>query len=100
MKKIVAENTIKRSSLREGLVRLLLLIALFPVGIANATVKLPQLFQSGMVLQRNQLVPIWGTADANEAVKITFRGKTYTTTAGADGKWRIDLPKQKHGGPF
>ena len=100
MKKIVAENTIKRPSLREGLVRLLLLIALFPVGIANATVKLPQLFQSGMVLQRNQLVPIWGTADANEAVKITFRGKTYTTTAGADGKWRIDLPKQKHGGPF
>ena len=59
MKKIVSENTIKRPSLREGLVRLLLLIALFPVGIANATVKLPQLFQSGMVLQRNQIVPIW-----------------------------------------
>ena len=100
MKKIVAENTIKRPSLGEGLVRLLLLIALFPVGIANATVKLPQLFQSGMVLQRNQIVPIWGTADANETVKITFRGKTYTTNASADGKWRIDLPKQKHGGPF
>ena len=100
MKKFVTVNTIKHSSLREGLVRFFLLIALLPVGIANAAVKLPQLFQSGMVLQRNQLVPIWGTADANETVKITFRGKSYTTTAGADGKWRIDLPKQKHGGPF
>lgn len=100
MKKFVTVNTIKHPSLREGLVRLFLLVALLPVGIANAAVKLPQLFQSGMVLQRNQIVPIWGTADANENVKITFRGKTYTTTAGADGKWRIDLPKQKHGGPF
>ena len=80
--------------------KLLFLLAFLPMGIVNAAVKLPQLFQSGMVLQRNQLVPIWGTADANENVKITFRGKTYTTTAGADGKWRIDLPKQKHGGPF
>ena len=77
-----------------------LLLFLFLSSVANAAVKLPQLFQSGMVLQRNQLVPIWGTADANETVKITFRGKTYTTTAAADGKWRIDLPKQKHGGPF
>lgn len=100
MKRFVTVNTIKHSSLWEGLVRFFLLIALLPVGIANAAVKLPQLFQSGMVLQRNQLVPIWGTADANETVKITFRGKSYTTTAGADGKWRIDLPKQKHGGPF
>ena len=80
--------------------KLLFLLAFLPMGIANAAVKLPQLFQSGMVLQRNQLVPIWGTADANENVKITFRGKNYTTTAGADGKWRIDLPKQKHGGPL
>mgnify|MGYP003295276372 CR=1 FL=1 len=78
----------------------LLVLVLLPLAKCNAVVHLPQLFQSGMVLQRNQLVPVWGTADANEAVKIVFRGKTYTTTADADGKWRIDLPKQKPGGPF
>ena len=100
MKKLLAIDAIKHPSLWEGLVRPFFLLLAFLPTIANATVKLPQLFQSGMVLQRNQLVPIWGTADANETVKITFRGKTYTTTAAADGKWRIDLPKQKHGGPF
>ena len=91
-------KTIKNNSPLWGWGALLLL--LFLPSVVNAAVKLPQLFQSGMVLQRNQLVPIWGTADANETVKITFRGKSYTTTAGANGKWRIDLPKQKHGGPF
>lgn len=67
---------------------------------AVAKVKLPKLFQSGMVLQRNQDIPVWGTADAGETVNVTFRGKTYTATAGTDGKWRVNLPKQKPGGPF
>ena len=67
---------------------------------ADATVKLPQLFQSGMVLQRGKPIPVWGKADANEQVTITFLKKTYTTTADANGNWRIDLPKQKAGGPY
>ena len=65
-----------------------------------AAVKLPQLFQNGMVMQRNQPIPVWGTADKGETVTITFLKKTYGTTADANGKWRIDLPKQKAGGPY
>lgn len=78
----------------------LLLLFLLPAGSIFAGVKLPQLFQSGMVLQRNQTIPVWGTADKGETVNVTFRGKKYSTTADDNGKWRIDLPKQKAGGPY
>ena len=67
---------------------------------ANAEVRLPQLFQSGMVMQRGKPIPIWGWADKGEQVTITFLKKTYTTTADDQGLWRIDLPKMKAGGPF
>ena len=67
---------------------------------ADAKISMPQLFQSGMVMQRGKAIPIWGKADAGEAVTIRFNKKEYTTTADANGKWRIDLPKMKAGGPY
>ena len=67
---------------------------------ANAEVRLPQLFQSGMVMQRGKPIPILGWADKGEQVTITFLKKIYTTTADDQGRWRIDLPKMKAGGPF
>ena len=79
---------------------LILLFALVGASVADAKVVLPQLFQSGMVLQRGKPIPVWGQADAGETVSVTFKKKTYTTTAGADGRWRVDLPQQKAGGPF
>ena len=67
---------------------------------ANAKVQLPQLFQSGMVLQRGKPIPIWGTANANENITIRWQKKEYITTADSQGRWRIDLPKTKAGGPY
>ena len=78
----------------------IILTACIAAVVADAKVQLPQLFQSGMVLQRNKPIPVWGKADPQEQVTVTFRKKTYTTTADANGQWRIDLPKQKAGGPF
>ena len=66
----------------------------------DAKITLPQLFQSGMVLQRGKPVPIWGKANAGEQVVISWQKKQYTATADADGRWRIDLPKMKAGGPY
>ena len=70
------------------------------VTLAEAKVTLPQLFQSGMVMQRGKAIPVWGKADTGETITITFNKKVYTTTADADGRWRIDLPKMKAGGPY
>ena len=66
----------------------------------DAKITMPQLFQNGMVMQRNKPIPVWGKADAGETVTIKFNKKAYTTTADADGRWRIDLPKMKAGGPY
>ena len=58
---------------------------------AQAAVTLGTPFADGMVLQRGRNVPVWGWADAGEKVTVTFAGQTLAATAGADGKWRVDL---------
>lgn len=73
---------------------------LFCLSTADAKITMPQLFQSGMVMQRGKSIPIWGKADAGETITIRFNKKEYTTTADANGRWRIDLPKMKAGGPY
>lgn len=66
----------------------------------DAKVQLPKLFQSGMVVQRNQPIPVWGTADPNEEIVVKWQKRQYATVADATGQWRIDLPKTKAGGPY
>ena len=79
----------------------ILLLAITCVSFtASAEVRLPQLFQSGMIMQRGKPIPIWGWADKGEQITITFQKKTYTTAANEQGRWQIDLPKMKAGGPF
>lgn len=58
---------------------------------APAAVKLPRVFGPNMVLQRDRPVPVWGWAKPGEAITLSFAGQNKTTTAGADGKWRILL---------
>jgi sialate O-acetylesterase len=65
-----------------------------------ATVKLPVIFQSNMVLQRDKVINIQGFGDESEKVTISFKGQTFTSVTGKDGKWLIQLPPQKAGGPF
>ena len=66
----------------------------------EANIQLPQLFQSGMVLQRGKPVPVWGKANPREKIIIRWQKRQYATIANADGRWRIDLPKMKAGGPY
>ena len=78
----------------------LICATLFCLTTINAKVTMPQLFQSGMVMQRGKIIPVWGKADAGETVTIRFNKKQYQTTADANGRWRVDLPKMKAGGPY
>ena len=75
-------------------------VVLAVVTVTYGAVRLPQLFQSGMVLQRGQTVPVWGWANSGESVTVTFLKKTYSTTADADGCWRVNMPAMKAGGPY
>ena len=53
-----------------------------------------------MVLQRGEPVNIWGTADPDETVDITFLKKKYKTVADVQGNWKVTLPILKAGGPY
>jgi sialate O-acetylesterase len=67
---------------------------------AFCTVKLPALVGDSMILQRDSKVNIWGWADKNETVTVSFAGKKYKTKTGEDGKWKIVLAPVKAGGPY
>jgi sialate O-acetylesterase len=66
----------------------LALLAFAPV---RAEVTLAAPFRDGAVLQRGKPVPVWGRADAGEAVQVEFAGQFLRTIANADGRWRVDL---------
>ena len=70
------------------------------VTYSNAEILLPQILRNGMVLQRGMPIPVWGHADPQETVVVTLNKKTCTTTADANGYWRVDLPAMKAGGPY
>lgn len=57
----------------------------------QAAVKLHPLFTDGAVLQRDQPVPVWGTASPGEKVEVSFAGQTAQATADAAGKWSVTL---------
>ena len=79
---------------------LFLCVAFASAVFTEAEVTMPQLFQSGMVMQRGKPIPVWGKADAGETVTILFNKKQFTTTADTEGRWHINLPKMKAGGPY
>jgi sialate O-acetylesterase len=56
-------------------------------------------FASGMVLQREMPVPVWGRADPGEGVSVTFAGQTKNATTAGDGTWRVVLDPLTAGGP-
>ncbi|AZA54467.1 sialate O-acetylesterase [Chryseobacterium sp. G0201] len=72
----------------------------FSICFVDAKIKLPKLVSDGMVLQRDEKIKIWGTADIGEKVQVNFKNKKYHTVADNLGKWKIILPKMKSGGPF
>lgn len=68
--------------------------------IADAQVKLPAFIKDSMILQRDVTSNIWGWAAAKEKVTVLFNKKKYSTRTGTDGKWNIQLPASKAGGPY
>ncbi len=68
-----------------------LLFALLGAAGLRAGVTLAPPFTDHAVLQQGKVVPVWGRADPDEHVSVTFRGQTVGTTAGPDGQWVVLL---------
>jgi sialate O-acetylesterase len=74
-----------------------IIISLFSAFAARAEVRLPDILGNSMVLQQNQKVPVWGTAEAGETVVVSFQKQKLTVVADAGGNWHVDLKPLKAG---
>lgn len=62
--------------------------------------KLATVFTDNMVLQRNQAITIYGTANGGEVVEVSFKGQKKSATTNQYGRWEVIFPPQIHGGPY
>ena len=95
-------NHITTPLLGRGWGRLLLLLFTLHFSLFTYAegLRLPQFFGNGMVMQRDQKIPVWGWGEAGKAVTVTLNGKSATGKVNANGEWKVYLPKMKAGGPY
>lgn len=76
-------------------------VVLFVAFIVQATLASAQhikpcnLFSDHMVLQQGQVVPVWGEAEPNEKITISFAGQRKSTYADKAGEWLVHLDALK-----
>ena len=76
--------------------RLLAYLALsFAPLSTHADVTLNGVFTDHMILQRDMLVPVYGTAEPGERVTVAFAGKEKSVVSDKDGKWSVKLDAMK-----
>ena len=69
--------------------------ALFVGTAVIADVRLPEIFNDNMVIQRDTNAPVWGWAKPGEKVTVTGSwGKSAKTTTAKDGKWVVKVQLQ------
>src|SRR5690554_1841711 len=76
------------------------LLVLIVAAQAHANIELPWLLSDGAVLQRNEPIPIWGSAPANSTLKVTFAGESREVKADSGGHWQTFFSPRKAGGPY
>ncbi len=60
-----------------------------------AELRLPAVFSDGMVLQRDQEVPVWGWSDPGTDVTVSFAGQKKTVKVSSAGRFIVRLTAMK-----
>lgn len=55
--------------------------------------KTADIFQNGMILQRDKPIKIWGTANPREKISVTIQGKKRFSVADEKGNWMVEMPE-------
>ncbi len=74
--------------------------ALLVPSIAEAELKLPNIFGDHMVVQQKMPIKVWGWTKPGQAVTVTLADKSATATAADDGRFDASLPAVDAGGPY
>jgi sialate O-acetylesterase len=59
--------------------------------VSAAPLELARTFSDGMVLQRNQPILVWGTAEPGHTVEISFKGEQAAVEVTVDGSWQVEF---------
>lgn len=51
-----------------------------------------EIFQSGMILQREKAVAVWGTAEPGAQVTVEIQGRSAQAKADESGAWSVSVP--------
>lgn len=86
-------NSILNNSCRLSIACLAGVLALLP-SVAFAQLTVHGMFSDNMVVQRDQPIRIWGTAESGSQVRVAFHGEQGTAMADTDGHWSVSLPAQ------
>lgn len=84
---------------RHATVLIAALLGLVLAREARADPTLPAVFGDHCVLQREQRIAVWGRAEPGERITVRLAARSASTSTGDDGRWRVDLPALKAGGP-
>lgn len=60
-------------------------------GSSSSGIQLSDIYGNDMVFQRDQVIPITGTAFPGEIVTVAFKSQLTNTTVAADGAWLVHL---------
>lgn len=82
-----------------------ILLSVFFAGLllalnVSAEIRLPHVFGSHMVLQREKPIIVWGWAQPGETVTVQLDSTQQTTQANDKGEWKVTLPAMEAGGPY
>ena len=58
------------------------------------------MYGNGMVLQRGDSIVLHGMANANDQIRVVFKGLERTVSAAANGEWHVVFPCIEAGGPY
>lgn len=70
-------------------------IGLFFSSSVFGELRLPSVFGSRMVLQRDQKIRVWGWGEAGERVRVEFKGSVVEGQVDQAGRWEVLLPPMK-----
>ncbi|MDR2954103.1 MAG: 9-O-acetylesterase [Prevotella sp.] len=86
--------------MKSSLKTLLAICLCFTMSTVYADVKLPHIFSDNMVIQQNMPVKVWGWADKNEGVEVSFNNQVKKVKADKNGLWSVQFAALAYGGPY
>ncbi|WP_296721583.1 sialate O-acetylesterase [Erythrobacter sp.] len=66
--------------------------AILPAPVAAEELALGAPFSSGMVIQRGEPIPVWGSGNPGSTIKVTLGDTGLEANVKADGRWQVELP--------